>query len=159
MLKVSTNVYGTILTRRFLNRMVTFSIGFAGTYAFTNPDLDRIWEVHPAFEQKSYAFVNFYQVAPEDSDHFEKNIKCLTRFLQTQEGYGYTRVLRLDKDAKGPLANYQYVGIQTWFNADLMKKALDSTISQKIIANLRLKNPYNSIMYKIMVDDSSFVPN
>lgn len=150
---------GGIFTRRFVNRAVTFTLGFSGTYAFTNPDVDRIWEIHPAFRQREYAFLSFYEVDAKHRDEFEKNVKCLTRYLQTQNGYGITKLVRLDgKDSGGPLDKYQYVSIQTWFSPELMKKGTSASFSQRMISKLYLSAPYNSIMYKIVVDDFDYVP-
>ncbi|CDR97751.1 hypothetical protein, conserved [Babesia bigemina] len=160
MLHVARTVGGTVFTRRFVNRAVTFTLGFITSYAFTNPDLERVWEVHPAFSQRDYAFLSFYEVDPEHSSEFENNVKCLTRYLQTQEGYGSTKLVRLENMTHGgQLDRYQYLGIQTWFSPDLMKKATSQSFSQRMIAKLRLRSPFNSVMYKIVVNDRDFVPN
>ncbi|GBE62180.1 hypothetical protein, conserved [Babesia ovata] len=160
MLHVARTVGGTVFTRRFVNRAVTFTLGFITSYAFTNPDLERVWEVHPAFSQRDYAFLSFYEVDKEHSSEFENNVKCLTRYLQTQEGYGSTKLVRLENMTPGgPLDRYQYLGIQTWFSPDLMKKATSQSFSQRMIAKLCLRSPFNSVMYKIVVDDRDFVPN
>ncbi|GIX65757.1 uncharacterized protein BcabD6B2_51920 [Babesia caballi] len=160
MLHVARTVGGTVFTRRFVNRCVTFTLGFITSYSFTNPDLERVWEVQPAFTQRDYAFVSFYEVDGKRRAEFENNIKCLTRYLQTQEGYGSTHLVRLDgKTSGGPLDRYQYVGVQTWFSPDLMKKATSLSFSQRMIAKLGLSSPFNSVMYKIVVDDRDFIPN
>ncbi|EDO05744.1 uncharacterized protein BBOV_IV001470 [Babesia bovis T2Bo] len=160
MLHIARTVGGTVFTRRFVNRAVTFTLGFITSYAFTNPDLDRVWEVPPAFIQRDYAFLSFYEVEEKNREEFEKNIKCLTRYLQTQEGYGNTQLVRIDKKENGgPLDKYQYVGVQTWFSPDLMKKAVSLSFSQRMISKLPLMSPFKSIMYKIVVDDRDFVHN
>uniref|UniRef100_A0A3B0MHQ9 Uncharacterized protein n=1 Tax=Theileria annulata TaxID=5874 RepID=A0A3B0MHQ9_THEAN len=147
-------------TRKFINRAISFGFGFLGLYSFANPDLERIWELHPAFDQKDYAFLSFYKVNENDYNEFEKGIKGLTRYLQRKSGYGYTRLVRLvDMDDQSDLlSDYDYVGTQTWFTPDLMKSALDSSFSQKIISNIRMQNNFNSQLFKIVVDDSSYTP-
>ncbi|KAK1441768.1 hypothetical protein BgAZ_501000 [Babesia gibsoni] len=160
MLHIARGIGGTVFTRRFVNRVITFTVGFITSYAYTNPDIERVWEIKPAFNQRDYAFLNFYEVDPKHQKEFENNIRCLTRYLQTQEGYGYTKLVRLDgKEKGGPLDRYQYLGVQTWFSPDLMKKATSSSFSQRMISKLYLKAPYNSVMYKIVVDDCDFVPS
>ncbi|GFE55391.1 hypothetical protein BaOVIS_027950 [Babesia ovis] len=160
MLHIARTVGGTVFTRRFVNRAITFTLGFITSYAYTNPDLERVWEVPPAFIQRDYAFITFYEVADNHRADFENNIKCLTRYLQTQEGYGNTKLVRLDqKDSGGPLDKFQYIGVQTWFSPDLMKKAVSQSFSQRMIAKLPLDSPFKSVMYKIVVDDRDFVPS
>ncbi|ORM40259.1 uncharacterized protein BXIN_1914 [Babesia sp. Xinjiang] len=160
MLHVARTVGGTVFTRRFVNRAVTFTLGFITSYAFTNPDLERVWEVHPAFTQRDYAFITFYEVSDAHCAEFENNIKCLTRYLQTQEGYGSTKLVRLDnKSSGGPLDRYRYVGIQTWYSPEVMKKATSVSFSQRMIGKLPLVSPFKSVMYKIVVDDRDFVPS
>ncbi|EAN33418.1 hypothetical protein TpMuguga_01g00174 [Theileria parva strain Muguga] len=150
----------SIFTVSFFNRSLSFVTSFMCVYAFANPDLERIWEFHPAFDQKDYAFLSFYKVNENDYNEFEKGIRGLTRYLQRKPGYGYTRLVRLvDMDDKSDiLSDYDYVGVQTWFTPASMKRAMDSSFSQKIISNLKMKNDFNSQLFKIVVDDSSYTP-
>lgn len=61
-------------------------------------------------------------------------------------------------DKSDILSDYDYVGVQTWFTPASMKRAMDSSFSQKIISNLKMKNDFNSQLFKIVVDDSSYTP-
>ncbi|UVC54023.1 hypothetical protein MACJ_003351 [Theileria orientalis] len=130
-----------------LNRFISFTFGFLVVNAFANPDLERFYEIHPLFKQRDYAFLNFYELDSKNFKRFEKDVKGLTRYLQTKAGYDNSKVIGL-KDLKttDSLNKYQYIGIQTWYSPEHMKTAVDSLFSQKIISKLNLKSPFNSII-------------
>ncbi|BAM38694.1 conserved hypothetical protein [Theileria orientalis strain Shintoku] len=118
-----------------LNRFISFTFGFLVVNAFANPDLERFYEIHPLFKQRDYAFLNFYELDSKNFKRFEKDVKGLTRYLQTKAGYDTSKVIGL-KDLKptDSLNKYQYIGIQTWYSPEHMKTAVDSLFSQKIIS-------------------------
>lgn len=70
----------SIFTVSFFNRSLSFVTSFMCVYAFANPDLERIWEFHPAFDQKDYAFLSFYKVP---SYTFYSNIGKIYIFTPT----------------------------------------------------------------------------
>ncbi|UVC49370.1 hypothetical protein MACK_003201 [Theileria orientalis] len=82
-----------------LNRFISFTFGFLVVNAFANPDLERFYEIHPLFKQRDYAFLNFYELDSKNFKRFEKDVKGLTRYLQTKAGYDNSKVIGL-KDLK-----------------------------------------------------------
>ncbi|CAE8635487.1 unnamed protein product [Polarella glacialis] len=79
------------------NRLTAFATGAAGGYAFTNPDVDNVYDIFPLQKPPPYAFLNVYKVKEENARDFEIKWKEVAKFNQRQEGYLFTKFMKADK--------------------------------------------------------------
>merc|ERR1719362_1356656 len=79
------------------NRGICIATGFACGYAFTNPDVDNVYDIFPLAKPPPYAFLNVYSTDMKDAYEFENSWKELARFNQRQEGYLFTKLLKADR--------------------------------------------------------------
>eukprot|EP00386_Alphamonas_edax_P000111 GDKI01000290.1.p1 GENE.GDKI01000290.1~~GDKI01000290.1.p1 ORF type:complete len:222 (-),score=9.71 GDKI01000290.1:171-836(-) len=143
-----------MFTIKFAAKALSAIMWGAGAYAFANPDQDTVYEMFPVFRQRNYAFLTPYKVKDEDKQEFEDRWKDLARFFQQQEGYLFTKLLR----SKEPNAQYPYIAVTTWVTADSHKRATDKPVFKRLVDNLPTE-AYRSVLYKIVVDDSEYVPS
>merc|ERR1719446_322479 len=135
------------------NRAIALATGAAGGYAFTNPDVDNVYDVFPLQKPPPYAFINAYKVSKEDSHEFEQAWKELARFNQRQEGYLFTKLHKLDaKDDTFGEATYRYIDMSQWTTGDAHRR----TTLRPGYKDLAAKLPGSQkmpMMYSTVVDD------
>merc|ERR1712232_708830 len=64
------------------NRAICLATGGAGGYAFTNPDVDNVYDLFPLQKPPPYAFINVYTVNKDERHEFEESWKELARLNQ-----------------------------------------------------------------------------
>merc|ERR1712048_1115014 len=114
--------------------------GFAGGYAFTNPDVDNVYDIFPLHKPPPYAFLNVYKI--DQSYEFEESWKDLTRFNQRQEGYLFTKLLKADKkrDFGFGEPEFDYIDITQWTTGDAMRRATLRPGYEKLFDDVKGKN-------------------
>ncbi|CXJ19462.1 conserved Plasmodium protein, unknown function [Plasmodium berghei] len=140
---------------RTYNRFVCFLIGGAFTYSFTNPDIDTVYEFFPIFKQNKYAYLTFLEVNKNQDTVFEDKLKDLCRFYQKQPGYLYTKIIKR-KNAINDLN--RYIIVSTWLKSENYLLACNRIYGQMLIKNIQDFTNYDSYLYKIVVDDSDYLP-
>ncbi|SBS90703.1 conserved Plasmodium protein, unknown function [Plasmodium malariae] len=140
---------------RTYNRFVCFIIGGAFTYSLANPDIDTVYEFFPIFKQNKYAYLTFLEVNENHSKVFEEKLKDLCRFCQKQPGYLYTKIIK----RKNNLDNLsKYIIVSTWLKSENYLLACNRMYGQILINNIQSYANYNSYLYRIVVDDSDYLP-
>lgn len=146
---------GRPLSLAGFNRGVAFATGFGLSYSFANPDMDTVYEVFPTFSQRNYAFITLFAVSPEDDTRFEESVKNLLRYYQQQQGYLYTKLMKATNDSDAP---YRYLNISSWLKNDDLKLANAKPTAKRLVAELPLQGKYKPVLYKVVVDDSEYIP-
>ena len=148
-----------IFSMQGVNRFVGFSAGAAAGYAFTNPDVDNVYDIFPLHKPPPYAFLNLYKVKEEDKHQFEQSWKEVAKFNQRQEGYLFTRFMKADPRAEGyENRTYDYIDIVQWTTGDAQRRAtLRSAYTEleKQLPGERLEQP---MMFSSVVDDTQKTP-
>ncbi|CAG9472217.1 conserved Plasmodium protein, unknown function [Plasmodium vivax] len=140
---------------RTYNRLVCFVIGGAFSYSFANPDMDTVYEFFPIFKQNKYAYLTFLEVNEKHGNVFEEKLKDLCRFYQKQPGYLYTKIIK----RKNNFNNLsRYIVVSTWLKSENYLLACNRMYGQILIKNLQNYTNYNSFLYRIVVDDSDYLP-
>ncbi|CRH02576.1 conserved Plasmodium protein, unknown function [Plasmodium relictum] len=140
---------------RTYNRLICFLIGGSFTYSLTNPDIDTVYEFFPIFKQNKYAYLTFLEVNEKNDKVFEEKLKDLCRFYQKQQGYLYTKIIK----RKNNLNNLsKYIIVSTWLKSENYLLACNRIYGQLLIKNIQNFANYNSYLYKIVVDDSDYLP-
>lgn len=117
-------MFRTVFSLSGFNRGICIATGFAGGYAFTNPDVDNVYDLFPLQKPPPFAFINVYKVAKEDQHDFEEKWRDLARFQQRQEGYLYTKLHRADpKDGRFSQQEYDYIDITQWTTGDAFRRS------------------------------------
>eukprot|EP00933_Yihiella_yeosuensis_P008960 TRINITY_DN114685_c0_g1_i1.p1 TRINITY_DN114685_c0_g1~~TRINITY_DN114685_c0_g1_i1.p1 ORF type:complete len:156 (-),score=34.71 TRINITY_DN114685_c0_g1_i1:145-612(-) len=144
-----------IFSMEGFNRLTAFSVGAAGGYAFTNPDIDNVYDLFPVAKPPPFAFLNVYKVKEEEKHDFEEKWKEIARFNQRQDGYLFTKFLRADQksDSYGE-RTYDYIDIMQWSTGDAFRRATLRSGYQALLDDLpgeKLKDP---MMFSVVVDDT-----
>mmetsp|Transcript_108431 Transcript_108431/g.188198 ORF Transcript_108431/g.188198 Transcript_108431/m.188198 type:complete len:157 (-) Transcript_108431:77-547(-) len=145
-----------ILSLSGFNRAIALATGAAGGYAFTNPDADNVYDIFPLQKPPPFAFINVYKVNKEDAWKFEDAWRDLARFKQSQEGYLYTKLHKIDADdttLKDETPKYQYIDMTQWTTGDAHRRALLRTGYKDLIDALPGDNKQDPLMYAVVVDD------
>ena len=135
-------------------------------YAFTNPDVDNVYDFFPLHKPPPYAFINTYSVDKDQAHDFEEKWKEMTRFKQRQEGYLFTKLHKLVKPVEDKAAtkagmeakgiHYDYVDVTQWTTADAHRRMTLRTEYERLVGELpgggSRKVP---LMYSIVVNDQS----
>merc|ERR1719356_1543772 len=106
------------------NRAVCLATGGAAGYAFTNPDVDNVYDIFPLQKPPPYAFINVYKVEESKYKEFEESWKELARFNQRQEGYLFTKLHRAENKGEGLIGEkqYDYIDMVQWTTADAFRR-------------------------------------
>mmetsp|Transcript_6979 Transcript_6979/g.14112 ORF Transcript_6979/g.14112 Transcript_6979/m.14112 type:complete len:153 (-) Transcript_6979:41-499(-) len=137
------------------NRAVCLATGGAGGYAFTNPDVDNVYDIFPLHKPPPYAFINVYKVKKEDARDFEQAWKDVARFQQRQEGYLFTKMLKADaRDSTLGPAQYEYIDIVQWTTGDAQRRAALRPGYQQLYDEIKSKTVGEPMMYSSVVDDT-----
>mmetsp|Transcript_19930 Transcript_19930/g.63119 ORF Transcript_19930/g.63119 Transcript_19930/m.63119 type:complete len:153 (+) Transcript_19930:98-556(+) len=137
------------------NRAVCLATGAAGGYAFTNPDVDNVYDIFPLHKPPPYAFINVYKVDKQDCADFEQGWKELARFNQRQEGYLFTKMLKADGRDRGFGApQYDYIDITQWTTGDAQRRAALRPTYLKLLEELPGTSARAPLMYSVVVDDT-----
>eukprot|EP00931_Biecheleriopsis_adriatica_P111744 TRINITY_DN86201_c0_g1_i1.p1 TRINITY_DN86201_c0_g1~~TRINITY_DN86201_c0_g1_i1.p1 ORF type:complete len:158 (-),score=44.44 TRINITY_DN86201_c0_g1_i1:115-588(-) len=140
------------------NRLTAFATGAAGGYAFTNPDVDNVYDLFPLHKPPPFAFLNVYKVKEEDSRKFEEEWKELAKFNQRQEGYLFTKFMKADpRDAEYGKRVYDYIDITQWTTGDAQRRASLRTGYQELEEALPGERLSAPMMFSVVVDDSQAV--
>ncbi|KYN97958.1 hypothetical protein PGSY75_1214700 [Plasmodium gaboni] len=140
---------------RTYNRFVCFLIGGTFAYSFSNPDMDTVYDLFPIFKQNKYAYLTFLEVNEKHSNVFEERLKDLCRFYQKQPGYLYTKIIKRI-DNINDLS--KYIVISTWIKSENYLLACNRMYGQILINKIQNYAKYNSYLYRIVVDDSDYLP-
>mmetsp|Transcript_55395 Transcript_55395/g.161714 ORF Transcript_55395/g.161714 Transcript_55395/m.161714 type:complete len:154 (-) Transcript_55395:293-754(-) len=146
----------TVFSLSGFNRAVALATGAAGGYAFTNPDVDTVYDIFPLHKPPPYAFLNVYKVKKEDSFDFEQTWKELARFNQVQEGYLFTKLMKADNRSAslGGAPQFDYIDIQQWTTGDAQRRATLRPSFQKLKDDLQGWSSRDPMMYSVVVDDT-----
>mmetsp|Transcript_87779 Transcript_87779/g.196192 ORF Transcript_87779/g.196192 Transcript_87779/m.196192 type:complete len:153 (-) Transcript_87779:115-573(-) len=137
------------------NRAVALATGFAGGYAFTNPDVDTVYDIFPLHKPPPYAFLNVYKVKKDDFFDFEQSWKEVARFNQRQEGYLFTKLMKVDtRKAQLGEPQYQYIDITQWTTGDAQRRATLRPSFHKLKEDLQGWTGRDPMMYSVVVDDT-----
>eukprot|EP00419_Tripos_fusus_P024121 CAMPEP_0172722558 /NCGR_PEP_ID=MMETSP1074-20121228/81777_1 /TAXON_ID=2916 /ORGANISM="Ceratium fusus, Strain PA161109" /LENGTH=155 /DNA_ID=CAMNT_0013548597 /DNA_START=60 /DNA_END=527 /DNA_ORIENTATION=+ len=137
------------------NRSICLATGFAGGYAFTNPDVDNVYDIFPLHKPPPFAFVNVYNVKEEDAYEFEDVWKDLVRFNQKQEGYLFTKMFKADQRDRGfGPTKFQYMDISQWTTGDAQRRATLRASYQSAAEAMEKYCGPKPMMYSVVVDDT-----
>uniref|UniRef100_A0A7S3LYJ8 Uncharacterized protein n=1 Tax=Spumella elongata TaxID=89044 RepID=A0A7S3LYJ8_9STRA len=145
-----------VLSLSGFNRAVCLATGGAGGYAFTNPDVDNVYDIFPLHKPPPFAFINVYRVPKDECTDFENNWKELVRFSQRQEGYLFTKMLKADSrpsclDGK---PQFDYIDIQQWTTGDAQRRVALRPGFQELYKEIASKSVKDPMMYSVVVDDT-----
>ncbi|KAL8444122.1 hypothetical protein Emed_006409 [Eimeria media] len=153
----------------FIGRGVCVVTGWAIGSSFTNPDKDTAYELFPVQKQQVYVHLNKVYTDPADDATVQEKIKDLHRFYQQQQGYLYSRLLRLE-DADAPNSSNsssnssssssklpRFVTVSSWLTPS------DMTMARARAAALGLPqqiggDPQGEQLYKTVANDAEYSP-
>jgi len=146
--------FETFLTKDMFSGMLALAISFSLSYGFANPDVTSAYDLFPIMKQRDYAFIHFHKVPSDKVESFQFHWRNLARYIQQQEGYLYTKLM---KSVRPDEAEYQFVSYTTWVDEAAHRRAVDKPVGQMLIGALPVKE-YTPLLQKIVVNDSEYVP-
>lgn len=139
---------------RFLNYAFTYGLG----YAFACPDLKPAMQNMPSFTQKNFVYMTKFYVEEENQPDFLWHWKNFARYCQQEPGYVNTHLLK----AKDPVTSpFQFIGFTTWLTATDQRAAMSKPMAEQLIKRMIIYDKtgeYKSSLFKVLVDDSDYVP-
>ncbi|CAK9015915.1 unnamed protein product [Durusdinium trenchii] len=148
-----------IFSMQGFNRLTSIAIGGAAGYAFTNPDVDNVYDLFPLQKPPPYAFLNLYKVKEEEKHEFEQSWKEVAKFNQRQEGYLFTRFMKADPRAEGyENRTYDYIDIVQWTTGDAQRRASLRTAYVELEKKMPGERMAAPMMFSQVVDDTQKTP-
>ncbi|OEH74495.1 uncharacterized protein LOC34620548 [Cyclospora cayetanensis] len=152
----------------FLGRGVCLLTGGAIGFSFTNPDSDTAYELFPVHSQQTHVHVSKLYIDKADEDTAIEKLKDLHRFFQQQQGYLYSRLLKLDdssnSDNSGNSILPRFVTVSSW----LTPRDYSMAWSRAAALGLPQRIPQGplaaqqggprAMLYKKVADDSEYSP-
>eukprot|EP00927_Polykrikos_kofoidii_P001362 TRINITY_DN10496_c0_g1_i1.p2 TRINITY_DN10496_c0_g1~~TRINITY_DN10496_c0_g1_i1.p2 ORF type:complete len:153 (+),score=40.70 TRINITY_DN10496_c0_g1_i1:129-587(+) len=137
-----------------LNRSVALATGGACGYAFTNPDVDNVYDLFPLQKAPPFAFLNTFKVKEGEHRDFEESWKDLARHNQNQEGYLFTKLHKAQANESLGTAQFDYIDIVQWTTGDAYRRASLRASHKEVFDKLRAEGVHEPLMYTLVVDDT-----
>mmetsp|Transcript_90841 Transcript_90841/g.257317 ORF Transcript_90841/g.257317 Transcript_90841/m.257317 type:complete len:155 (+) Transcript_90841:88-552(+) len=150
-------MFRAVLSLGGFNRAICVATGAAGGYAFTNPDIDNVYDIFPLHKPPPYAFINVYKVKEGEAQEFEQSWKDMTRFYQRQEGYLFSKMFRADRNDTtigDEKAEFDYIDVVQWTTGDAQRRATLRPGHPALVQKLACESVRPPMMYSVVVDDT-----
>eukprot|EP00929_Paragymnodinium_shiwhaense_P114069 TRINITY_DN82392_c0_g1_i1.p1 TRINITY_DN82392_c0_g1~~TRINITY_DN82392_c0_g1_i1.p1 ORF type:complete len:194 (+),score=45.46 TRINITY_DN82392_c0_g1_i1:80-583(+) len=141
-----------ILSLTGLNRFICLATGGACGYAFTNPDVDNVYDLFPVQKPPPFAFINVYKIKAGENTEFEESWKNVARMNQKQQGYLFTKLMRANDKTGVP--SFDYIDMSQWASGDSFRRASLRPGHQSTVGSLQCTSENKPMMYTRVVDDT-----